>query len=380
VPGQRLRVLGVADCRSIHLARWARRLADRGFEVHVVSDRLPPDPSALEGVGVHDLRRLEPRLRLPYLRRGRIVPAIRALAERLRADVVHAHYLLPYGYWAAQAGFHPLVVSPWGSDVLRDAKERPRGRAWAAEALDAADALVVNSEAVLEASLALGGRSARVARVIWHADLGRFGPERAGGRLRERFGWPADSLVVLSLRNYRPDTNLDVLLRAFARVAPAEPRARLLLAGRGGPQRGELERLAGSLGLAERVALARIEPGELPAAVADADVAVTLARSDSAPASLLEVMASGLPVVAGRAFSIDEWVDPGEGGLLVDWSDEAAVAEALSALLADGELRRRYGEHNRRVVHERVGDPGEQLERVYRELAERTRPGVVAAR
>ena len=56
VPGQPLRLLGVADARSINVARWARRLVERGHEVHLVSDRLPPSDAPVEGVAVHDVR------------------------------------------------------------------------------------------------------------------------------------------------------------------------------------------------------------------------------------------------------------------------------------------------------------------------------------
>ena len=244
----------------------------------------------------------------------------------------------------------------------------------------AADVLVVNSDAVRDASLALGADPARVVRVIWHADLERFGPEHEDPGVWAGFGWPKDSLVVLSLRNYRPDTNLDVVIRAFAEVAADEPRARLLLASRGGTLRPELERLAGELGLGAQVAFTHVETQDLPAVLASARVAVTLARSDSAPASLLEVMASGIAVVAGRSASIDEWLDPGEGGVLVPWDDPRAVAEALRTVLARPELRRSFGEHNARVVHERVGDPGEQLEQVYRDVLERASAAAVGAR
>ena len=83
---------------------------------------------------------------------------------------------------------------------------------------------------------------------------------------------------------------------------------------------------------------------------------------------MVESMASRLPMVMGDAVTIDEWITPGEGGEVVDCRDEDAVTEALLKLLRDPELRRAYGERNERVVRERLGDPGEQLEAVYRRL------------
>jgi glycosyltransferase involved in cell wall biosynthesis len=102
--------------------------------------------------------------------------------------------------------------------------------------------------------------------------------------------------------------------------------------------------------------------------VASADVLLSLPGSDSTPASLLEAMASGLPAVCGIAPSIDEWVEQGQGAELVPGRDVDAVAAALGRLLGDPALRRRYGERNERVVRERIADPGQALEELYREL------------
>ena len=366
-----LRLLGVADGRSINVARWARRLVERGHEVHLVSDRIPPGGSAIDGVPVRDVRTLEAGTRAPFVRRLRIGPAVGALARRLEVDLVHAHYLLPYGYWAARAGRHPLVMSPWSRDVFVDANERRQGRRRAREAIAAADYLVVNSEANRLASIDLGADPARIREIIWYSELDRFAPARADTGLRARLGWPEDSLVVLSLRNYRPYTNLDVVVRAFGRVAKEEPRARLLLAARGGPTRAELDALVDRLGIRPLVAFERVEWEDLPGVAAASDVAVTIADSDSTPASLLEVMASSVPVVAGRTWSIDEWIGPGEGGALVECRDEDAVTASLLELLTNPELRRRLGERNERFVRSRLGDPGEQLEELYLQLRDR---------
>jgi L-malate glycosyltransferase len=371
VSGEPLRILGVGDGRSINFLRWARRLAERGHEVHVASTRISDRKEELDGVHAHLLNELEPWTRVPLVRRFRFAPALGKLARSIGADLLHAHYMLPYGYWAAQTGVHPFVLSPWGTDVLVHAQERARGGRWAREAIGAADYLVANSEANVRASIALGGDPERIRRIVWYAELSRFSPERADPGLRARFGWPNESRLILSLRNYRPDTNLDVLLRAFTSVVREEPRARLILAARAGPLREELEALVRKLGLEGGVRLHRAEMDELPALVASADVLVSLARSDSTPASLLEGMASGLPAVCGIAPSIEEWVGQGEGAELVPSRDEAAVAAAVLRILSDPELARRYGMRNEQFVRERIADPGLELENLYLELVRR---------
>jgi glycosyltransferase involved in cell wall biosynthesis len=362
-----VRILGMGDAKSLNFLRWAQRLARRGHDVHVVSNRVPPSAALAEGLTVHRLQDLEILLRVPLARRARIVPALRRLVRELEVDVIHTHYLQPYGYWGAETGFHPLVVSPWARDVMTEI-EHERGRRLARVALEAADLIVCNSLAIERAALAVAGDPAKVRRVVWHAEIDGFTPDAADrDGLRARLGWPPDALVVLSLRNFRPYSNLDVLVRAFARISREEPRARLVLAARGGWTRAEIEALVHELGLDEVVAFHRVEHDELPTLIASADFAVTLQSTDSTPPSLLECMASGLPVVAGNAPSIDEWVQQGEGAEMVECRDEDGVTEAMLRLAADAELRRRYAERNERVVHELFGDPTAELEAVYAE-------------
>ena len=125
--GRPLRVLGVGDGHSLIFLRWAWRVAELGHDVHIVSDRLSVRPGELDGITAHKIQDLELRTRIKGLRKTRFAPAIRNLAERLDVDVVHAHYLLPYGYWAAEAGVHPLVMSPWNTDIFTYGRDTPQG-------------------------------------------------------------------------------------------------------------------------------------------------------------------------------------------------------------------------------------------------------------
>jgi glycosyltransferase involved in cell wall biosynthesis len=365
-----LRILGVGDAKSRHFARWATRLAERGHEVHVASGRVNPREGELDGVHVHQFQELDPLLRVPLVRRFRMAPALAALARRVRPDVVHSHYLLPYGYWTARAGLGPLVVSPWGKDAIVDAWESPEGEARARTAIAPGLALayVVNSQALEDAAVRLGAEREKFHRIFWHARIDGYSPEHADRGRWRALGWPEDAVVCLSLRNFRPYSNLDVVLRSFAKARQVVPELRLFSSAGGGWTRTEFDRLAAELGLEPYMAVRDVPAAELPSVTASADFAVTLADVDSSPASLLETMASGVPLVVGLAPSMDEWIQQGEGGELVDRHDVDAVAAAMVRLAGDPDLRRRYGERNLREVHARFGDPTAQLEQVYREV------------
>jgi glycosyltransferase involved in cell wall biosynthesis len=361
-----LRILGIGDAKSRHFARWARRLAERGHEVHVASGRVNPR-GELEGLHVHQFQELDALLRVPMLRRFRMVHALQRLARTVQPDVVHSHYLLPYGYWTARAALGPLVVSPWGKDAIVDAWQSPEAeeRARVGIAPELALAYVVNSQALEDAAVKLGADRSKFHRIFWHARIDGYSPEHADRSRWRALGWPDDAIVCLSLRNFRPYSNLDIVLTAFAKAREEVPELRLFSSAGGGWTRTEFDRLASELGLEPYMAVQDVPAAELPSVNASADFAITLADVDSSPASLLETMASGVPLVVGRAPSMEEWIQQGEGGEIVERRDVDAVAAAIVRLARDPELRRRYGERNLHEVHARFGDPTAQLEEVY---------------
>ena len=361
-----LRVLAVADARSIHTLRWARRLADRGHDVHIVYNRVGADPRETASITVHDLLALEPLMRVPRLRRLRFGPAIRRLAAKLEADIVHGHGITPYAYWGALAEVHPYVVSPWGRDVLLDALEEP-GKSRALRTWRSADYLVVNSGAIEAAAVAAGADPARIAHIIWHTQLSGFGPEQADREgLRAELGWPSDALIVLSLRNFQERTNIDVLVRRVRPGGAPHPRAGCCWRLGGETRARSSRRWPTRAG--DRIRLHRVDPDGLPRLAASGDIVVSIANTDSSPSSLLEAMASGNPLVGGWCPSIDEWIGPGEGAEMVQPRDEQALAAALDRLLADGALRERYAERNLRIVRERVAESAPAMEALYRRL------------
>ena len=123
------RIALLADAGSVHTVRWARGLADRGHDVHVVSLHEPsPD---LTGVPVHRLSASAPQ--------GYFLGA-HAVRQRLRAlgsVILHAHYATGYGTLGRLAGHHPFVLSVWGSDVLSFPDRSPVHRALVAANLGA---------------------------------------------------------------------------------------------------------------------------------------------------------------------------------------------------------------------------------------------------
>ncbi len=141
---------------------------------------------------------------------------------------------------------------------------------------------------------------------------------------------PPGTRRLLALGRLHANKGFDVLLRALARLpAPMH----LVLAGEG-PERAALRRLAGELGVAERVAFLgwRQDVGALLAAC---ELFVCPSRHEPLGNVVLEAWSAARPLVAAAAQGPSELIEHGRTGLLVPVEDAAALAEAVAALLGD---------------------------------------------
>lgn len=150
----------------------------------------------------------------------------------------------------------------------------------------------------------------------------RRGPRGEGARL-------------LCVARLAPAKNHALLLQTVARLGESGRDVSLTLVG-DGPLRGALEERARRLGVSERVRFAGRRT-DTPAFYRDADVFVLLSDYEGMPMSIIEAMASGLPVVATRAGGVGELVDDGVNGALVE-ADAAAAAGAIAAICDDPAL------------------------------------------
>ncbi len=152
--------------------------------------------------------------------------------------------------------------------------------------------------------------------------------------------------------------NVSDLIIALAAIIIHYPTTRLLVIGRG--ERGEehdMLRLAARAGIASAIDYRGwIEPAAIPALLATADIALvplndTLINRARCSVKLLELMAAGLPIVAGQVGQVSEYIEHQHSGLLVAPGDAAALARATLLLLEYADLRVRLGATARIAVN-----------------------------
>jgi len=159
-------------------------------------------------------------------------------------------------------------------------------------------------------------------------DLARFSPRATGSR-------PGSAHLVVT-RNLEAIYDNATAVRALAIVRQQVSDARLTIAGTG-PELDALRALAGELGVAGAVAfVGRLERDAVAALYREADVALNPSTVDNMPNSVLEALASGVPVVSTDVGGVPHIVRDGASALLVPPRDPQAMAAAVLRLLDDG--------------------------------------------
>lgn len=157
-----------------------------------------------------------------------------------------------------------------------------------------------------------------------------------------------DNVVFGFVGRLVPIKDVRTLVRAFAIVSATMPATRLMVVG-DGEERASLEDLARSTGLGGSVLFAGWRR-DLAAVYGCLDAVVLSSLNEGTPVAIIEAMAAGKPVIATGVGGVADVVTDGETGLLVPPGDPRRLAEAMTRLALDPEVRRRMGEAGRRAV------------------------------
>lgn len=182
-------------------------------------------------------------------------------------------------------------------------------------------------------------------------DPGRFPETVDRGSARRSLGLPAGSPVIGTIARLSPQKSIETLIESLPTIFARRPNVHVLVVG-DGPQRDRLSKLAEKLGVADRLHLAGFRT-DIPQCLAAMDVFVLPSLFEGLPISILEAMASGLPVVATSVDGVPEAVVDGVTGLLIRPGHPRRLAESVLELLEDPARASAMGAAGRERVRDR---------------------------
>jgi L-malate glycosyltransferase len=303
---------------------------------------------------------------------GRDWGVSRRMAAAIRErdiEVVHAHQYTPFFYSALAkllCWFRPKVILTEHGRHYPD-RVSPLRRAVNRLALDRlADAVTAccyfSKEGLTKTD---GFAGARIEVIENGIEVERYGPPADKALAKEDVGLDPNRRYLIHVARHHPVKDQAALLRGFALAAPDLPGVDLLLVG-DGPLRGELESLAVELRVPDRVKFLGIRT-DIPELMRAADAFALTSLSEAASLTLLEAMASALPVLVTAVGGNPEIVRPEREGLLFARGDVNGCADAIRRLFRDPELAARLGAagHERAVERYQLGHTVEEYYNLY---------------
>jgi len=357
-----LKICFLSDAQSIHTKRWARHFRDRGNDVTVVSF----DAGAIDDVRVIALPPLAPLRPLNILlQMGRI----RRIVRELKPDILHAHYVTSYGLAGALSGRTPFVATAWGTDVLISPEESLICRQIVRFVFRRADLITSMAPHMTEHLIAKGyAPREKILTLPFGVDTERF---NLSYRTRTHTG---ENATVVSTRLLSPAMDVDTLIRAIPRVLNSVPKGNVrFFVANDGPQRRELESLAGDLGVSACVDfIGPVGHDEMPALLGRADVFVSTSPSDGNNISLNEAMACGAFPVASDIPANRNWLKDGRNGLLYPCRDVERLAAVIVEALEKPEWRSSVIAENSEIIRTKASwtNSMARMERHYLQLIE----------
>jgi glycosyltransferase involved in cell wall biosynthesis len=362
--------------------KWSRAKVENGVHFHLF--RYAP-VAALNTFGYAEGLKADVRLRATAIAAAPLALAagwFKALrvAQKKRATLMHAHWVIPGGViGAAASGSIPLVISLHGSDVFV-AERHGAARIAAQLAFRRAGWVTACSSDLRDRAAAVGADARRSSVIPYGVDSERFRPDPAWrARGREILGLGPEVPLIFAVGRLVSKKGFDYLIDAAAILQSRYPNLRVAIAG-DGDLRAPLEARAASAGMGDRTRfLGLVSHDDIPTLLAAADVAVAPSVHDDAgnvdglPNTVMETLSSATPLVTTPAGGIAAVAVDGVTARLVPERDATALAAAIDDLLRSPARASEIGGRARELVcrNHSWARVAQEFEQTYERASER---------
>lgn len=332
------KVLLLADAASSHTQKWALSLAKEGIKVGLFSFNLSSvdwfsKQENIELLFQPTSKRNSASIftKINYLIYTR---KLKKAIIQFAPDILHAHYATSYGLVGRLSGFHPFIISAWGTDVMKFPEQGALNKRLLVNNFKKADLLCATSNTIKDYINKVVEKPVKI--IPFGVDCQYFFPSNEK---------KDDEIIVGCIKSLEAIYKLDLLINSFSNVLKLNSsiKLRLLIVG-GGSQEISLKKLCKELGVDSRVTFTgKVAHSDVLKYYQQMDVFCNFSEYESFGVSIIEAMACALPVIATKTEGAkDIIVSPNIGKLIsINSIDEAT--NSISQLLGNEELRRSIG-------------------------------------
>jgi L-malate glycosyltransferase len=259
---------------------------------------------------------------------------LRRLVKEIDPDLIHAGPVQTCAFIAVLSGFQPLLTMSWGYDLVMDAEKNVWMKWVTRYTLKHSAFFISDANVSRNKAIRFGMDPDKTAIFPWGTDTEHFTPRTfQPAALSASKGSNLSTFTLFCNRAWEPIYGVDVLAKAFVKVATEHPDIDLILLG-GGSQGTKIRKVLMNGGVLERVHFGGyVAQADLPRWYRMADLYISPSHVDGSSVSLMEALASGLPCLVSDIPGNREWIEDGVNGWLYRDGDADHLARKISAVI-----------------------------------------------
>ncbi len=289
----------------------------------------------------------------------RLVLDLRRITREIKPDLIHAGPIQTCAFIAALSGIRPILSMSWGYDLVQEADRNGWMRWITRYTLKRSAFFTSDAQISRDKAIAFGMNPERTVIFPWGIDLKAFRPKSSTNRQsqivnRQSLIVNRKSFTLFCSRAWESIYGVDVLAKAFVKVAADNPHVNLILLG-GGSQGTQIRQTLMNAHLLERVHFGgQIGQTDLPRWYHMADLYISPSHVDGSSVSLMEALASGLPCLVSDIPGNREWIEDGVNGWLFRDGDVDDLVEKILYALKNRRSFKKIGEAARQTAEQKA--------------------------
>ena len=272
---------------------------------------------------------------------------LQRLTKQIKPDLIHAGPIQNCAFISALSGFRPILSMSWGYDLVMDA-DKSTWMQWVTRyTLKRSAFFVSDANVSRDKAVSFGMPPEKTIIFPWGTDIDHF-TRKTFKRSNVR------TFTLFCSRTWESIYGVDVLAKAFVKVAAVNPAVNLILLG-GGSQGAKIRQILMNGNAMERVYFGgHIRQADLPRWYHMADIYISPSHVDGSSVTLMEALASGLPCLVSDIPGNKEWIENGLNGWLFRDGDVDDLAQKILDAIQNRKLLKKVGEAARKTAEQKA--------------------------